>query len=132
MVGMTVASGRNAWQAAGFTGTFSPSGFDPNTIHSQTTTPAASPGDCVGFTTTVSVVQGSAPTPAPTPTPAPCIVPSFVGTSTLNADSTWTTAGFTGQLRYEKQNQRPYTIQTQSLVGGSAVPCTSRITVGPP
>jgi hypothetical protein len=132
MVGMTIASARNAWQANGFTGDFSPiTGFDPDTVLDQTTTPAALPGECVDFTTTATVTHGAAPTPAPTPTPAPCIVPSFVGTSTTTTDSTWATAGFTDPVSYRRAGQRPYTIQFQSLVGGSAVPCDADLLVGP-
>jgi hypothetical protein len=132
MFGMTVASARTAWTSAGFTGSFTPpGGSNSDTVLSQTTTPSAAPEQCVAFSTRVTVTHGPAPTPVPTPTPAPCIVPSFIGTISTNAQGTWTTAGFATQVKFNKPGQLPYTIQSQTLVGGSVVPCSGNITLGP-
>ncbi|HEX9635207.1 MAG TPA: TadE/TadG family type IV pilus assembly protein [Candidatus Limnocylindria bacterium] len=121
---------RTQWTAAGFTGTFTPASpeGDAEWVVSQTTSAAAQPGECVDFTTTVTVTYG--PQPTPTPTPTPCIVPSFIGTSSTEAQATWDGAGFSTQVQFEAAGQLPYTIQRQSLVGGSSVVCWATITVG--
>lgn len=61
-----------------------------------------------------------------------CTVPSFIGTSTTNAPTTWGTgpggAGFTTTVNFQQGNL-PWTIQSQSLTGGIPVPCNSNITL---
>ena len=57
-----------------------------------------------------------------------CTVPAFANTSTTTAQSTWTGAGFTTNVNFQ-QGGLPWTIKSQTLVGGSSAPCNSAITV---
>ena len=74
--------------------------------------------------TTIVVSFGSPYPPSP---PQPCKVPSFVNTSTSTSVSTWTAAGFTGNLAFKPPGGLPYTIRAQSLVGGTYVQCDTAI-----
>jgi hypothetical protein len=66
--------------------------------------------------------------PLPAPPPAPCQVPSFVNTSSTAATATWTGAGFSaGNIRFVPGGENGFTIQFQSLVGGTFVACDSSI-----
>ena len=123
---MTVAAARTSWTGAGFTGAFLPTGNDTRVVIDQVTDPASSPGDCVEPITSVTVSHG--PPPAPPP-PPPCKVPSFTNTASAAATGTWTGAGFAaGNISFKPQN-RSFTIQSQTLVGGTYVACTSSIQV---
>lgn len=126
--GLTVSSARSTWFGAGFNaGTFSPaSGSNGQTVIQPITfNPSASVGDCRPPTTTVTVGTGSPP-PAPN-----CTVPNFIGSNTIGAQSTWSAFLFTTTVSYKQPNSRPYTINEQSLVSNSSVPCNSNIQVGP-
>jgi PKD repeat protein len=64
-----------------------------------------------------------------------CTVPNFVGTSTTTAQATWEAfppppsgGGFTTNVNFQQGNL-PWTIKSQSLTGGSLVPCDSNITL---
>ena len=58
LVGRSVASARQAWTAAGFTGAFNPStGSDTDIVQTQTTTPVTTPGSCAVYTATVNVTH---------------------------------------------------------------------------
>jgi len=61
-----------------------------------------------------------------------CTVPSFINTSTTTAPARWGTgpggAGFTTNVNFQQGNL-PWTIRSQSLTGGTVVPCNSNITV---
>jgi PKD repeat protein len=63
-----------------------------------------------------------------------CTVPDFANVRRNNAQSAWSTAGFTTQVQFLGGNGN-YVIQTQSLVGGTIDPqpdgCDSVISVGP-
>ena len=58
-----------------------------------------------------------------------CVVPNFAGTSTAQATSAWTSAGFTGSIRFKKEGANgngnpqppnpPANIVRQSIPGGS-------------
>lgn len=66
--------------------------------------------------------------PPPPPPPPPCKVPSFVNTSTSLAIGTWTGAGFVGSnLTFKPTGGLPWTIKSQTLVGGTWVSCASSI-----
>lgn len=122
--GMSVAAARTAWGSSGFVGTFTPAiDFDTSVVIEQTATPTADPGDCVEPDTSLAVAYGA---PPPAPPPPPCKVPSFVNTNTDAASATWTTAGFSASNLTFKQ-RTPYTIRSQSLVGGTWVSCGSAI-----
>jgi hypothetical protein len=122
--GMSVGAARTAWGSSGFVGTFTPAtDFDTSVVIEQTATPTADPGDCVEPDTSLAVAYGA---PPPAPPPPPCKVPSFVNTSTTTASATWTTAGFAG-ANLTFRHRTPYTIKSQSLVGGTWVSCGSAI-----
>jgi PKD repeat protein len=57
-----------------------------------------------------------------------CTVPSFIGTSSSNAQTTWNAAGFTTTVQFQGGNL-PWTIQSQTVVANSSAPCTTVITV---
>ena len=126
--GIAVAAARSAWTDAGFTGAFLPTANDTRIVIEQVTDPASDPGDCLEPDATVTVSHGPAPPPPP---PAPCKVPSFVFTHTSGAVALWTGAGFdTDNISFKPNaNQNGYTIQSQSLVGGTYVGCASSIEV---
>lgn len=121
--GVTVAAARQTWADAGFTGQFLPLASDTRIVIDQVTDPATSPGDCAEPTTTVTVSHG--PPPA-APPPAPCSVPSFVNTQSNTALSKWTAAGFAGS-NLDFSRGGTFTIQAQSLVGGTWVTCEAEI-----
>ena len=111
---------------------------NPLTIRANATFPIRA--GCIGCPTpqplpTPTLVPTASPTPTPgptaTPSPMPCNVPSFIGTNSGTAQSTWTVARFTTTISFRARGQLPYTIQYQSLVGGSLVPCDAGITLGP-
>ncbi len=125
LVGVPVADARSSWTAAGFTGSFLPTTSDTRIVLSQVTDPPSDPGDCMPPVTAVVVSHGP---PPPAPPPQPCLVPSFVNTSSASANGTWSAAGFTGVLSTQPKNQS-FTVQAQSLVGGTYVSCAADITV---
>ena len=125
--GITVADARDAWTDAGFTGAFLPTGNDTRVVIDQVTLPAGDPGDCMEPDTSITVSHGP---PLPAPPPAPCKVPSFVNTSSSTATGTWTDAGFlANNISFKPPNGNTFTIQSQSLVGGTYVGCDSSIEV---
>ncbi len=128
LVGLLVSAARTKWSANGFTGSFSPSGQNTDTVLGQTTTPASAPNDCRATTTSVTVTHGPPPPPPP---PPPCTVPNFIATPSGNAQGTWTAAGFTTTVSFKQVNKLPYQIGQQDLVSSSSVPCSSAIQVGP-
>jgi beta-lactam-binding protein with PASTA domain len=94
MVGQSVAGARSLWTSAGFTGAFTPAtGNDTETVLTQVTSPASSPGDCLVKTAVVTVtytVNGCV---------SPSIkVPNLVGMTVSAARTAWTSAGFTGSF----------------------------------
>jgi hypothetical protein len=57
-------------------------------------------------------------------------VPSLVNTSSETAVETWTNAGFDeDNLEFDRPNRLPYTIVSQTLVGGTYQSCTSSMEV---
>ena len=127
--GVTVATARQAWTDAGFTGDFDPPDQDTMVVTDQTTDPASSePGiSCVEPTTNVTVTVGPAWPAAP---PTPCKVPNFTGVRANNATAPWTAAGFVaGNMTFDGNGN--FSIQKQTLVGGGWVACESAIEVSP-
>jgi hypothetical protein len=53
----------------------------------------------------------------------------LVGSQSNQAQSKWTTAGFSGAVTFNPPRPAKYTIVSQSLAPGDSVPCTSGITV---
>jgi hypothetical protein len=124
--GITVAEARAAWTAAGFVGQFLPTGNDTRIVIDQATLPASDPGDCMEPDTTMTVSHGP---PPPAPPATPCKVPSFVNTSSGAATTTWVAAGFdAANITFKPKNQT-FTIQSQSLVGGTFIGCNAAIEV---
>ncbi len=80
-------------------------------------------------TLTITAPTGGTPLTRTNYVTVGCVVPNFAGTSTANADSAWTAAGFTGSTRYRQNgnsgngNPNPpspsKTIVGQSLAGGN-------------
>jgi hypothetical protein len=93
LVNLSVSQARDAWTAAGFSGSFTPSSGSPdNIVMTQTTSPSSVPGDCRVYTTAVTVTHkvpdGCAGNEA--------VVPQLVTLTVQQARSTWTGAGFSG------------------------------------
>lgn len=125
LIGVTVATARSAWTAAGFTGAFLPADSDTRVVNAQVTDAPSNPGDCMPPGTSVVVSHGP---PLPAPPPAPCKVPSFINTSSANAQTTWTNAGFDGgNIAFSRGGT--FVIQSQSLVGGTVISCAAEIEV---
>lgn len=95
MVGMSVAGARTAWLNAGFAAIgFSPlTGFDTETVLTQTTSPPSNPGDCIVDTASVLVTSTTSTCTAPD-----IVVPNMVGLTVSQARTEWTNAGFTGSF----------------------------------
>ncbi len=127
MRGIPVADARAAWAAAGLTGAFLPNGNDTRVVIDQVTVPTSDPGDCLEPDASVTVSHGP---PLPPPPPAPCKVPSFINTSSTTATATWTAAGFSANnISFKPSGGNSFTIQAQSLVGGTLLACPSSIEV---
>jgi hypothetical protein len=123
--GITVADARTSWTDAGFVGAFLPTANDTRVVIDQVTLPASEPGACMEPDTSMTVSHGP---PPPAPPPAPCKVPSFVNTSSSAATTTWTGAGFSADnISFKPPNANAFTIQSQSLVGGTFVGCDASI-----
>jgi hypothetical protein len=105
---------------------------------------AAIIGDPVPVTATVNYpikagVVSTDPTPLPTPTPTPtptpeptCLVPNLIGlVENTDGIAAWTTNGF-DPAKYKSVGGPPgFTIQFQSQVSDTFIPCTSQVTVRP-
>ena len=126
MVGLTVGNARTSWFGAGFdAGTFTPpTGQNGQQVQSQAITPSTPAGGCAPRAATAVMTTGSPPTPD-------CIVPNFIGSASIGAQSTWAAADFTTTVSYRAPGQRPYIINEQTLVSNSVVPCNADIQVGP-
>jgi PKD repeat protein len=60
---------------------------------------------------------------------ATCTVPSFINTSSSNAQATWNAANFTTTVVFQHSNNLPYTVKSQSVVANSSAPCNTVITL---
>jgi hypothetical protein len=134
---MTVADAREAWEALGWGGTFTPTTTerDHHIVFAQVTDPASLPGACVEPDPPLIGVEVAYAPPPPPPPAAPCQVPSLVNTvtgtpadPTGTATSAWTGAGFSGELTFHNPNL-PWTIKAQTLVGGTYQACDASMEV---
>lgn len=129
MVGGTVDEARDAWQARDFSGFFSPaSGFDDDTVTSQTTTPTSEPEeDCIPLTATV-VVESETAEGCPS---GQFRIPLLTSQTVGDARDDWNASAFTGSFSPSGQNTA--WAQDQSPQAGTcAAPATNMvITVGP-
>jgi Flp pilus assembly protein TadG len=96
LVTQTIGEARDAWTAAGFIGTFNPSSApDENIVLTQTTSPSASPGDCLLYTGSVTVTHKVPDSCLPIETIVPQLVPTPPITVAA-ARALWTGVGFSG------------------------------------
>jgi Flp pilus assembly protein TadG len=95
-------------------------------ISNPTPTPTPTPTATAGPTPTPTPTPTV--TPTPTPTPIVCRVPDYYHTywSDTGSLNTWHNAGFTGTLT---DNSGGKQIQSQTLLAGSQVACTSNMSV---
>ena len=130
MIGQSVSGARTAWFSAGFNaGTFTPaSGSDTESVLTQTTSPASSPGDCLVKTAVVIVtftVNGC--------TPPSVKVPNLVGMTVSAARSAWSSAGFNVGTFSPASGSDTDTVTTQttspSSSPGQCEPLTTTVTV---
>ena len=56
-------------------------------------------------------------------------MPNFANSQSTLAQGEWTTVGFSGAVTFKNPDKSPYTIKSQSLVGGTVIACTSGITL---
>ena len=132
LIGTLVGDAEDSWTDAGFDpDTLTADGVDPSSvapnrvITSQVTTPTSTIGvGCLDPTATVNVVTGA---PLPVPPPLPCRVPNLINLRRAEGLAEWIDEGFSSA------NYAPTTgnfkIGTQSLVGGTYVPCSASIVV---
>jgi hypothetical protein len=131
LIGLSLAQAQTTWTGAGFTGALTADGGDPavpaqdRVVTAQATDPASNPGvDCVDpATLTIDVTTGIPWPPAP---PVPCRVPNMINLTRPQGEAAWNDADFTGTFSPGNGN---FTIQSQSLVGGTYVECDADVTV---
>lgn len=122
-------------------GTMAPSPTVTNTL-TPTLTPTATNTPLATNTPTNTATPTSTYTPSPTRTPTPsptatststptatvamCTLPNFVGLKVATAQTTWTSAGFTGA--FNRVGNGNFTVAYQSLAAGQQ-PCTASMSV---
>jgi len=132
VIGITLQDAQDEWTDAGFTGAFTVGGLDPATadpasvVTQQDTDLVSEAGvDCMPPTTLIDVEIGA---PWPAPPPAPCRVPNMINLFRSEGQIAWVDEGF------DSANFSPtsgtFKIRSQSLVGGTYVPCEASIVVG--
>jgi hypothetical protein len=131
LLGTLVGDADDAWTGAGFTGDLTADGGDPSipapnrVIVDQVTVPASDVGiDCLDPASTVNVVTGAA---LPVPPPLPCRVPNMINLKRDEGEAAWILEGF-ADANFDPQTGR-FTIKSQSVVGGTYLPCTASVSV---
>jgi hypothetical protein len=130
LIGIAVGAARTAWDADFDVVNFLPDiADDARRVVSQTTNPASQPGvTCLALTAQVNVVTGD---PWPVPPPPSCQVPSMIDATRAQAAAAWVAPTIPGG--FNAANFSPdkggFTVKSQSLVGGTWVPCSASITV---
>jgi hypothetical protein len=131
LLGTLVGDADDAWIDAGFTGDLTADGGDPSipapnrVIVDQVTVPASDVGvDCLDPASTVNVVTGAA---LPVPPPLPCRVPNMINLKRDEGEAAWILQGF-ADANFDPQTGR-FTIKSQSVVGGTYLPCTASVSV---
>jgi hypothetical protein len=125
LIGLEVGEAEQIWEVD-FEGEFTSDTTDPlRRVVSQITDPASEPGyTCAEPETTITVVTGP---PWPEPPPPSCLVPRLGGKTRDAGEEEWVDAGFL-RGNFSPANGG-FTIQSQSLVGGSYAVCSASITV---
>ena len=130
VIGMTVGAARTAWDADFDVANFTPDiSDDARRVVSQTTTPASEPGvTCLALSAQINVVTGD---PWPSPPPPSCKVPSMIDLKRSEGQAAWSAPGIPGGFAPANFNPKNgnFTIKSQSLVGGTWLPCSASITV---
>jgi hypothetical protein len=131
LLGTLVGGADAAWTDSGFTGDLTADGGDPSipapnrVIVDQVTVPASEVGvDCLDPASTVNVVTGA---PLPVPPPLPCRVPNMINLRRAQGEAAWIGEGF-ADANFDPQNGG-FTIKSQSVVGGTYLPCTASVSV---
>jgi hypothetical protein len=131
LLGTLVGDADDAWTDAGFTGDLTADGGDPSipapnrVIVDQDTVPPSEVGvDCLDPASTVNVVTGA---PLPAPPPLPCRVPNMINLKRAEGEAAWIADGF-ADANFDPKNGN-FTIKSQSVVGGTYVPCTASVEV---
>ena len=130
LIGMDVGDARNAWDADFDVVNFTPDiDDDARRVVSQTTTPTSEAGvTCLALTAQINVVTGD---PWPSPPPPSCKVPSMIDLKRSEGHAAWIAPGIPGGFapgNFSPTNGN-FTIKSQSLVGGTWVPCSASVTV---
>lgn len=129
MVGGTVAEARGAWRDRGFTGFFAPaSGFDDDTVTSQTTTPISEPEeDCIPLSAT-AVVESETAEGCPS---GQFRIPLLTSQTVAEARDDWDASIFTGSFSPSGQNNAWAQDQAPAAGACAAPEATMTITIGP-
>jgi hypothetical protein len=130
LIGIDVGAARAAWDVDFDSATFTPDIDDDSLrVVSQTTSPASDPGvTCLPLTAQITVVTGP---PWPAPPPPSCQVPSMIDSTRAEAQAKWVAPTIPGGFMAANFNPQKggFTVKSQSLVGGTWVPCSATITV---
>jgi len=97
-------------------------------------TPFSFPGGVVVLDPPPSADPNESPSPSPEPTESidlECTVPVFSDTKRNKAPDIWQAAHFTTPITFDPDPNGNWTVQGQSLVGGSSQPCNVSITLSP-
>ena len=113
LIGLDTTLAQTAWEDADFTSTVT---FDPAVPPDYTISDQLPAPDTVQSCASGVIVTGSQP---------PCTVPSFVGTSTADAQATWDAAFFRTAVTFSPAGPLPYTITGQSVPAGSDATCAT-------
>lgn len=123
LIGMSVATARDRWESAGFTGAFAPTdpAEDADTVKAQTATPAATAGSCLAYYAAMTVTHED---------PEVCTgtqigVPPLIGLTLAAAREDWTDAGFTGTFTPAAGDDAKMVITQSVAAGGCAEPAAS-------
>lgn len=132
LIGITLADAQAQWTDAEFTGAFTVARLDPSTadpasvVTQQDTDPPSAAGvACIDPATPIDVEVGA---PWPAPPPAPCRVPNMINLFRAEGQAAWGAEGFS--VANFSPSTGTFKIRSQSLVGGTYVPCEASIVVG--
>lgn len=130
LIGLSVGGARTAWDEGFDAALFFPDiEDDARRVVSQTTTPPSTAGvSCLELGASIDVVTGD---PWPAPPPPSCKVPSMIEARRPQGEALWVKKDIPGGFLAENFIPRNgnFTIKSQSLVGGTWVPCSASITV---
>lgn len=130
LIGLNVGGARTAWDQDFDAALFFPDiEDDARRVVSQATTPTSTAGvSCLELGASIDLVTGD---PWPAPPPPSCQVPSMIEARRPEGHADWVNPGIPGGFLAENFSPQSgnFTIKSQSLVGGTWVPCSASITV---